>query len=77
MRCVVGPSGCQVSVTDDGVGLGQGTKWPTPGKMAALIAKSLAQNANARIEVASEVGEGLRVTIFFDRVDADPNTPPA
>ena len=74
---MVGPSGCQVVVADDGVGLGLGVNWPTPGKMAALIAKSLVQNANARIEVGSGTGDGLRVTIFFDRADAEPDTPPA
>jgi two-component sensor histidine kinase len=77
LQCVVGPSGCQVVVADDGVGLGAGVIWPTPGRMAALIAKSLEQNANARIEVASEASKGLRVTIFFDRADADPDTPTA
>lgn len=74
LRCVVGPSGCQVVVADDGVGLGPGVNWPKPGKMAALIAKSLVQNANARIEVAAGTGDGLRVTIFFDRADAEPDT---
>ena len=74
LRCEVGPSGCRVVVADDGVGLGPGVKWPTPGKMAALIAKSLVQNANARIEVASGGRQGLCVTIFFDRADAEPAT---
>ena len=62
-------------VADDGVGLGPGVEWPTPGKMAALITKSLVQNANARIEVNSEPGNGVRVTIFFDRADAEPDAP--
>jgi PAS domain S-box-containing protein len=77
LRCEVGPSGCTVVVADDGVGLGPGVKWPTPGKMAALIAKSLVQNANARIDVVSGAREGLCVTIFFDRADAEPDTPTA
>lgn len=77
LRCVVGPSGCHVVVADDGVGLGPGVTWPTPGRMAALMVKSLVQNANARIEVSSKPGEGLGVTIFFDRADADPDTPAA
>jgi two-component sensor histidine kinase len=77
LRCEVGPSGCRVLVADDGVGLGPGVEWPKPGKMAALIANSLVQNANARIEVDSGAGRGLRVSIFFDREDAEPDMPMA
>jgi PAS domain S-box-containing protein len=77
LRCMVDHSGCQVVVADDGVGLGPGAEWPTPGKMAALITKSLVQNASARIEVDSGAGKGVRVTIFFDRADAEPETPVA
>jgi two-component sensor histidine kinase len=72
LTSVVGPSGCRVCVADDGVGLEPGQQWPRPGKMAALIVRSLAQNANARIEVDSPPGGGMRVTIHFDR--ADPET---
>ena len=75
LRCMVGPSGCRVEVADDGVGLDPGATWPTPGKMAAMMARSIEQNAHARIEVASDAGEGLRVTIFFDRADAEPEAP--
>ena len=39
--------------------------------MAALIVRSLAQNANARIEVDAPPGGGMRVTIHFDRADAE------
>ncbi len=74
VQCVVGGGGCQVVVEDNGVGLASGVAWPTPGKMSALIAKSLIQNANARIEVESAVGLGMRATIFFDRADAEPET---
>jgi len=74
LRCEVGAAGCQVVVADNGVGLEPGVEWPTPGKMAALIAKSLVQNANARIEVTTAAGEGMCVTIFFDRADAQPET---
>lgn len=72
LQCLVDRSGCQVVVADDGIGLGPGIEWPTPGKMGALIAKSLQQNAKARIEVESVAGKGTRVTIFFDRADAEP-----
>ena len=69
--CLVDPAGCRVVVADDGIGLKADQQWPTPGKMAALIVKSLAQNANARIEVNSTPGAGAKVTIHFDRADAE------
>jgi two-component sensor histidine kinase len=71
LHCVVESSGCRVSIADDGIGLKPGQTWPTAGKMAALIVKSLVQNADARIEVSSEPSEGTRVTIYFDRADAE------
>lgn len=70
--CLVDPTGCRVIVADDGIGLEDGQQWPTHGKMAALVVKSLAQNAKARIEVDSAPGEGVKVTIHFDRADAQP-----
>ncbi|HEY5712146.1 MAG TPA: ATP-binding protein [Allosphingosinicella sp.] len=76
LRCEVEAGGCRVVVADDGVGLEPGAEWPAPGKMAALIAKSLEQNANARIEVDSSPNQGLCVTIFFDRADAEPEAKP-
>ena len=57
-------------ISDDGVGLPEGTEWPKRGKLGALIVKSLRQNASARLEVESAPGKGMRVTIFFDRADA-------
>ena len=38
---------------------------------SALIVKSLADNANARIETTSSPGQGTRVVIHFDRADAE------
>jgi PAS domain S-box-containing protein len=73
LHCIVGQSGCRVTVADDGVGLGEGQRWPVPGKMSALIVKSLADNANARIETISSPGQGTRVVIHFDRADAEPS----
>ncbi|MGI8705661.1 MAG: sensor histidine kinase [Sphingomicrobium sp.] len=70
LHCIVDDSGCRVLVADDGVGLGEGQKWPTEGKMAALIVRSLVQNAKARFEVDAASAKGLRVTIYFDRSDA-------
>jgi PAS domain S-box-containing protein len=71
LHCIVGESGCTVTVADDGIGLPTGQDWPTPGKMSALIVKSLAENANARIEVSPAPGGGARVTIYFKRSDAE------
>jgi two-component sensor histidine kinase len=64
------PSGCKVVVADDGVGLPPGVSWPKPGKLSALIVRSLKQNAKAHIEIQSAPGEGARVTIVFSPEDA-------
>ena len=70
LHSLVDDSGCRVMISDDGVGLPEGTEWPKRGKLGALIVKSLRQNASARLEVESAPGKGMRVTIFFDRADA-------
>jgi two-component sensor histidine kinase len=67
VHCMAGATGCRVVVADDGVGLPEGLSWPKPGKLSALIVRSLLQNANARIDVRSAPGEGVQVTILFDR----------
>jgi two-component sensor histidine kinase len=64
------PRGCRVVIADDGVGLPEGATWPKPGKLSALIVRSLQQNARARIDVQSASGQGVRVTIDFTRHDA-------
>lgn len=66
------PSGCRVVVADDGVGLPPGVSWPRPGKLSALIVRSLQQNAKAHIEIQSAPGKGSRVTIVFSAEDAAP-----
>jgi two-component sensor histidine kinase len=71
LHCIVGESGCRVTVADDGIGLPPDQHWPVPGKMSALIVKSLAENAKARIESTSTPGAGVRVDIHFDRADAE------
>ncbi len=63
--------GCRVVVADDGVGLAPGVVWPAPGKLGAMIVQSLRDNARAGMEVVSEPGRGLRVTILFARADAE------
>ncbi|HEX8448541.1 MAG TPA: histidine kinase dimerization/phosphoacceptor domain -containing protein [Allosphingosinicella sp.] len=72
LHSLVDAGGCRVVVADDGVGIGGDETWPRPGKLGAMIAQSLRQNAKARLDVVSTPGEGVRVTIFFDRADAAP-----
>jgi PAS domain S-box-containing protein len=72
VHSLIDEAGCRVIIADDGVGFPEGTTWPSPGKLGAVIAQSLRQNAKARFEVQSSPGAGVRVTIFFDRADAAP-----
>ena len=71
---LVDDSGCRVIVADDGIGLPEGTSWPQSGKLGAVIAQSLRQNAKARLDVTSAPNEGVRVVIFFAREAAEPDT---
>lgn len=72
LHSLVDEHGCQVVVADDGNGLPHGSRWPQTGKLGALIVESLRENANAQITVESRPGGGLRVAMFFARVDAAP-----
>ncbi|MER9053523.1 histidine kinase dimerization/phosphoacceptor domain -containing protein [Mesorhizobium sp. M0910] len=67
LRSVVDGDGFRIVVADDGIGLPEGETWPKPGKLRALIAQSLTENAKARFEVDSAPGKGTRVTIVFNR----------
>jgi signal transduction histidine kinase len=60
-----------IIVADDGIGMDPST-WPPPGKLSALIVRSLQQNAGATINVTSSAGAGTRVEIFFARAVAAP-----
>ena len=71
---LVNDTGCRVVVADDGVGLPEGATWPQSGKLGAVIAQSLKQNAKAQLEVYSVPNEGLRVVIFFAREAAEPDS---
>jgi two-component sensor histidine kinase len=62
--------GCKVLVADDGVGLPEGYSWPKPGKLSALIVRSLLQNARARMDVKSAPGQGMQVEIAFSCADS-------
>jgi two-component sensor histidine kinase len=70
---VVNDTGCRVVVADDGVGLPEGETWPQSGKLGAVIARSLKENAKARLEINSAPNAGLRVEIFFARDAAKPD----
>ena len=62
LHSVVDENGCRVMVADDGVGLPAGDTWPKRGRLGALIAESLKQNANAQLEVTSGPDTGTTVT---------------
>jgi two-component sensor histidine kinase len=72
LHSLVDAGGCRVIVADDGVGLATHDAWPRAGRLGAMIVQSLRQNAKARLDVRSTPGDGLRVTIFFERADAAP-----
>jgi two-component sensor histidine kinase len=72
LSSLVDENGCRVIVSDDGIGLPENASWPQSGKLGAVIAQSLRQNAKAKLEVHSTPGEGVRVEIFFARGTAEP-----
>jgi len=75
LHCTTDPAGgCRVIVADDGVGLPVGYSWPKPGKLSALIVRSLLQNAAARLDVTSAPGRGMHVEINFQRADGSGDT---
>jgi PAS domain S-box-containing protein len=67
LHSIVNGDGCRVTVADDGIGLPEGEIWPKPGKLGALIARSLTENAKAQFDVHSTSSEGTKVTIVFKR----------
>jgi PAS domain S-box-containing protein len=67
LHSIVDGDGCRVVVADDGVGLPEGETWPKQGKLGALIARSLAENAKAEFNVNSSPNDGTKVTIVFRR----------
>jgi PAS domain S-box-containing protein len=70
LHSLVDTYGCHVMVSDDGVGLAPGVRWPEAGKLSAMIVRSLRENAKARVDVESMSGKGMCVTVFFARADA-------
>jgi two-component sensor histidine kinase len=73
LSSLVTDTGCRVVIADDGVGLPAGESWPQSGKLSAVIAQSLKQNAKAQMEVQSRPGQGLHVAIIFSREAAEPD----
>jgi len=71
VKCIVDDMGCKVVVADDGVGLPPEREWPEPGKLSALIVRSLRENAHAQLKVESAPGEGTTVTIRFTKAAAE------
>jgi PAS domain S-box-containing protein len=53
----------RVVVADDGIGLPEGTTWPVPGKLGALIVQTLRENAKTDFNVVSAPGMGTQITI--------------
>jgi two-component sensor histidine kinase len=47
---------------DDGVGLPEGTTWPVPGKLGALMVQTLRENAKTDFNVESAPARGVRAT---------------
>ncbi len=76
LHSLVDGEGCRVVISDDGNGLPEGSAWPQPGKLSALIVQSLRENARARVVAESNPGQGLRVMIVFTRAAAAPEPTP-
>ncbi len=55
----------RIVVADDGIGLPEGTTWPVPGKLGALILQSLRENVKLDFSLESDKGKGVRATIGF------------
>jgi PAS domain S-box-containing protein len=73
LRCLhEDESSYRIVVADDGIGLPEGTTWPVPGKLGALILTSLHENAKTQFGVESSPEKGTRVTIDFVHNTAAP-----
>lgn len=67
LHSLIDDDGCHITIADDGVGLPPDMVWPEPGRLSAIIVRSLEQNAAARVKVTSAPGAGVAVTISFAR----------
>jgi two-component sensor histidine kinase len=65
LHSLIDDYGCHIVIADDGVGLPDGAIWPKPGKLGAIIVRSLRENASAKVAVTSSPGKGMSVIISF------------
>lgn len=72
LHSLIDDHGCHIIIGDDGVGLPEGITWPKPGKLGAVIAQSLRENAGATMKVETTPDVGTQVTLFFAREAAAP-----
>jgi two-component sensor histidine kinase len=72
LHSLIDDHGCHIIIGDDGVGLPEGITWPKPGKLGAVIAQSLRENAGATMKVETTPSSGTQVTLFFAREAAAP-----
>ena len=64
----------QILVADDGIGLPEGVEWPPAGKIAALMLRSLRENAKTEWNVDTAFNRGTRITLSFStRLKAQPD----
>lgn len=67
LSSLIDDDGCHITIADDGIGLPEGSTWPTPGSLSAIIVQSLKKNTAARIAIKSRPDQGVAVTISFAR----------
>jgi two-component sensor histidine kinase len=76
VRCLkAGDDECVVSVSDDGVGMAEGASWPQPGKLGALMVRSIQDNAKASVELGVSPEGGVSTTIRFRLSPPVPSRP--
>lgn len=68
LLCVNHDDRCSISIADNGSGLPLGTTWPPAGKIAALIVRSLEENARTKVVVESDADKGTRVGFVVPRL---------
>ncbi len=75
LRCVrLEQERVQILVADDGIGLPEGIEWPPAGKIAALMLRSLRENAKTEWNVDTAFNQGTRITLSFStKLKAQPD----
>lgn len=63
-----GDDHCVVTVADDGVGMAEGASWPQPGKLGALMVRSLQDSTGGKVEMSAPERGGVSTTIRFPLV---------